>query len=176
MNDKHNYELSEPLIIKLLETLGSKWKDGSCLNDSCASVYRDFGNDQFMSIYVPNATETDLKQEEYSNFHVNISDNDYSQYDSIEEVIQLAKDMESEQADAKLLFADSEKIDPSECDAYDIAEGDKVEVYKCKATGWHYLYDPTAEVCPYYCCITINSGEFDTLEQLQKWARPLYFQ
>ena len=176
MNDKHNYNLSEPLIEKLLETLGSEWKDGSCLNDSCASVYRDFGNDQFMSIYVPNATETDLKQEEYSNFHVNISDNDYSQYDSIEEVIQLAKDMESEQADAKLLFADSEKIDPSECDAYDIAEGDKVEVYKCKATGWHYLYDPTAEVCPYYCCITINSGEFDTLEQLQKWARPLYFQ
>ncbi len=83
---------------------------------------------------------------------------------------------EEEQADAKLLFAECEKIDPSECDAYDIAEGDKVEVYKCKATGWHYLYDPTAEVCPYYCCITINSGEFDTLEQLQKWARPLYFQ
>ena len=83
---------------------------------------------------------------------------------------------EEEQADAKLLFAECEQIDPSECDAYDLEPTDKVEVHKCKATGWHYLYDPTAEVCPYYCCITINSGEFDTLEQLQKWARPLYFQ
>mgnify|MGYP003628838952 CR=1 FL=1 len=83
---------------------------------------------------------------------------------------------EEEQADAKLLFAECEQIDPSECDAYDLDPTDKVEVHKCKATGWHYLYDPTAEVCPYYCCITINSGEFDTLEQLQKWARPLYFQ
>ena len=176
MNDKHNYNLSEPLIKKLLDALGSEWRDGSCLNDSCASVYRDFGNDQFMSIYVPNATETNSEQEEYSNFHVTISDSEYLQYDRIEDVIQSAKDMESEQADAKLLFAECEKIDPSECDAYELEPTDKVEVHKCKATGWHYLYDPTAEVCPYYCCITINSGEFDTLEQLQKWARPLYFQ
>ena len=77
---------------------------------------------------------------------------------------------------AKNYLAECEQIDPSECDAYDLEPTDKVEVHKCKATGWHYLYDPTAEVCPYYCCITINSGEFDTLEQLQKWARPLYFQ
>ena len=176
MNDKHNYNLSEPLIEKLLDALGSEWKDGSCLNDSCASVYRDFGNDQFMSIYVPNATETNSRQEEYANFHVNISDNEYPQYDSIAEVIQSAKDMESEQADAKLLFAECEQIDLSECDAYDIAEGDKVEVHKCKATGWHYLYYADEREYPYYCCITVNDGEFKTLEELQKWARPLYFQ
>ena len=176
MNDKHNYNLSEPLIKKLLETLGSEWKDGSCLNDSCASVYRDFGNDQFMSIYVPNATETNSEQEEYSGFHVNISDNEYPQYDSIEDVIQLAKGIESEREDAKLLFEECEQLDPSEWTAYDIAEGDKVEVHKCKATSWHYLYYADEREYPYYCCITVNDGEFKTLEELQKWARPLYFQ
>ena len=176
MNDKHNTALAEPIIKKLLETLGDKWKHGSCLNDSCASIYRDFGNDQFMSIYVPNATETNSEQEEYSNFHVNISDNEYPQYDSIAEVIQSAKDMESEQADAKLLFAECEQIDPSECDAYDLDPTDKVEVHKCKATGWHYLFYPDGREHPYYCCITVDDGEFKTLEELQKWARPLYFQ
>ena len=176
MNDKHNYNLSEPLIKKLLDALGSEWKDGSCLNDSCASVYRDFGNDQFMSIYVPNATETNSEQEEYSNFHVTISDSEYPQYDRIEDVIQSAKDMESEQADAKLLFAECEKIDPSECDAYDLEPTDTVEVHKCKATGWHYLYYADEREYPYYCCITVDDGEFKTLEELQKWARPLYFQ
>jgi hypothetical protein len=176
MNDKHNYNLSEPLIKKLLEALGSEWKDGSCLNDSCASVYRDFGNDQFMSIYVPNATKTNSRQEEYSNFHVNISDNYYPQYDRIEEVIQSAKDMESEQADAKLLFADSEKIDPSEYEGHEIQPSESVEVHKCKATGWHYLYYTDEREYPYYCCITVDDGEFKTLEELQKWARPLYFQ
>ena len=176
MNDKHNTALAEPIIKKLLETLGSNWRITSSPNDDCASVSRDFSIGQYMKILVPNATETNPEQEQYSNFGLNISDSEYPQYDRIEDVIQLAKDMESEQADAKLLFAECEKIDPSECDAYDLEPTDKVEVHKCKATGWHYLYDPTAEVCPYYCCITINSGEFDTLEQLQKWARPLYFQ
>jgi len=176
MNDKHNTALAEPIIKKLLETLGSKWKHGSCLNDSCASIYRDFGNDQFMSIYVPNATETNSEQEEYSNFHVTISDSEYPQYDSIEEVIQSAKDMESEQADAKLLFAESEQIDPSECDAYDLEPTDTVEFHKCKATGWHYLFYADEREYPYYCCITVDDGEFKTLEELQKWARPLYFQ
>jgi len=176
MNDKHNYNLSEPLIKKLLETLGSEWKDGSCLNDSCASVYRDFGNDQFMSIYVPNATETNSQQEEYSNFHVNISDNYYPQYDRIEDVIQSAKEMEREQETTKLLFADSEKIDPSEYEGHDIQPSESVEVHKCKATGWHYLLYTDEREHPYYCCITVDDGEFKTLEELQKWARPLYFQ
>tara|TARA_R110001592_G_scaffold221887_1_gene476864 strand:+ start:24 stop:560 length:537 start_codon:yes stop_codon:yes gene_type:complete len=178
MNDKHNTALAEPIIKKLLDTLGSKWKHGSCLNDSCASIYRDFGNDQFMSIYVPNATKTNSQQEEYSNFHVNISDNEYPQYDSIAEVIQSAKDMEEEQEMAKLLFAESEKIDPSECDTYDatFVEATKAEVHKCKATGWHYLYYSQEEEYQYYSCIGRDDGGFKTLEALQKWARPLYFQ
>ena len=176
MNDKHNYNLSEPLIKKLLDALGSEWKDGSCLNDSCASVYRDFGNDQFMSIYVPNATKTNSRQEEYSNFHVNISDNYYPQYDRIEEVIQSAKDMEREQETTKLLFADSAQIDSSEYEGHDIQPNESVEVHKCKATGWHYLFYTDEREYPYYCCITVDDGEFKTLEELQKWARPLYFQ
>ena len=176
MNDKHNTALAEPIIKKLLETLGDKWKHGSCLNDSCASIYRDFGNDQFMSIYVPNATEPNPSEEQYSNFGVNISDNYHPQYDRIEDVIQSARDMESDHETTKLLFADSEQIDPSECDAYDIEPTDKVEIHKCKATGWHYLFYPDGREHPYYCCITVDDGEFKTLEELQKWARPLYFQ
>jgi hypothetical protein len=77
---------------------------------------------------------------------------------------------------ASSLFADSEKIDPSECDAYDIEPTDKVEVHKCKVTGWHYLFYPDGREYPYYCCITVDDREFKTLEELQKWARPLYFQ
>lgn len=84
---------------------------------------------------------------------------------------------------ASSLFADCEQIDPSECDTYDVIEhvegikGTKnVEVHKCKTTGWHYLYFPEEKEYPYYCCIACDDGEFKTLEELQKWARPLYFQ
>jgi len=183
MNDKHNSELSQPIIKKLLETLGNEWKESSCLNDDCASVSREFDHGQSMKILVPNATEPNPSEEQYSNFGVNISDNYYPQYDSIDDVIQSAKDMEEEQGIAKLLFAECEKIDPSECDTYDVidhVEGIKgtknVEVHKCKSTGWHYLYFPEEKEYPYYCCIDRDDGEFKTLEELQKWARPLYFQ
>ena len=98
-----------------------------------------------------------------------------------EQIIKLEKILNEAQSkdeieDAKLLFKECEIIDSSECDAYDIDPKDSVEVHKCKATGWHYLYDPKAEALPYYCCITTNTGEFDRLEDLQNWARPLYFQ
>jgi len=83
---------------------------------------------------------------------------------------------EEEQADAKLLFAECEKIDPSEYEGHDIQPSENVEVHKCKATGWHYLFYADEREYPYYCCITVDDGEFKTLEELQKWARPLYFQ
>lgn len=178
MKDKHNSEVSTPIIKKLLDTLGNEWKESSCLNDDCASIHRQFDHDQFMSIYVPNATEANPSEEQYSNFGVNISDNYYPQYDRIEDVIQSAKDMESEQEMAKLLFAECEKIDPSECDTYDetFVEATKAEVHKCKATGWHYLYYSKEKEYQYYSCIGRDDGGFKTLEALQKWARPLYFQ
>ena len=84
---------------------------------------------------------------------------------------------------ANSLFEECEQIDPSECDTYAVVEhveGSKgtenVEVHKCKATGWDYLYFPEEKKYPYYCCIARDDGEFKTLEELQKWARPLYFQ
>jgi hypothetical protein len=85
---------------------------------------------------------------------------------------------EGEAEQAKLLFAESEKVDPSECNTYDqtFLEATKAEVYKCKATGWHYLFYIDEREYPYYCCITVDDGEFKTLQELQKWARPLYFQ
>ena len=161
-----------------MEALGNEWKESSCLNDDCASVSREFDHGQSMKILVPNATEPNPSEEQYSNFGVNISDNYYPQYDRIEDVIQSAKDMEEEQEMAKLLFAESEKIDPSECDTYDatFVEATKAEVHKCKATGWHYLYYSQEEEYQYYSCIGRDDGGFKTLEALQKWARPLYFQ
>ena len=176
MNDKHNSEVSTPIIKKLLETLGNEWKESSCLNDDCASVSREFDHGQSMKILVPNATEPNPSEEQYSNFGLNISDNYYPQYDRIEDVIQSAKEMESEQETTKLLFAECEKIDPSECDAYDLEPTDKAEIHKCKATGWHYLFYADEREYPYYCCITVDDGEFKTLEELQRWARPRYFQ
>tara|TARA_R100000149_G_scaffold30959_1_gene11857 strand:- start:293 stop:712 length:420 start_codon:yes stop_codon:yes gene_type:complete len=80
------------------------------------------------------------------------------------------------------LFENNEKIDPSECDTYDIIEhvedikGTKdVEVYRCKATQWHYLYFH-GEIEPFYCCIGRDDGTFRTLEDLVNWARPRYFE
>jgi hypothetical protein len=186
----HNPEFVQPIMNKLIQTLGNKWSDSSYGDDCVASISRDIPNpaySDYMTVLLPNSTKYNMDKEEINNYAVKCGDeSDYIICETLEQtiemvkrfesVIQSAKDMESEQADAKLLFAECEKIDPSECDAYDLEPTDTVEVHKCKATGWHYLYDPTAEVCPYYCCITINSGEFDTLEQLQKWARPLYFQ
>jgi len=77
---------------------------------------------------------------------------------------------------ASSLFVDSEKIDPSEYEGHEIQPSESVEVHKCKATGWHYLFYTDEREYPYYCCITVDDGEFKTLEELQKWARPLYFQ
>jgi len=77
---------------------------------------------------------------------------------------------------ASSLFVDSEKIDPSEYEGHEIQPSESVEVHKCKATGWHYLLYTDEREYPYYCCITVDDGEFKTLEALQKWARPLYFQ
>ena len=76
------------------------------------------------------------------------------------------------------LFEDNEKIDPSEdFDTYNLDAGDDhIEVYQCKATGWHYLYDPTDHIEPFYCCIGRDDGTFRTLEELVNWARPLYFE
>ena len=91
---------------------------------------------------------------------------------------ELLNDIQSEEESkaADSLFAECEKIDPSECDAYDLEPTDKAEIHKCKATGWHYLFYADEREYPYYCCITVDDGEFKTLEELQKWARPLYFQ
>ena len=79
MNDKHNTALAEPIIKKLLDALGNEWKESSCLNDDCASVSREFDHGQSMKILVPNATEPNPSEEQYSNFGVNISDNYYPQ-------------------------------------------------------------------------------------------------
>tara|TARA_R110000787_G_scaffold75974_1_gene167998 strand:+ start:205 stop:759 length:555 start_codon:yes stop_codon:yes gene_type:complete len=96
MSDKHNAKVSEPILNELLEKLGEGWEINCCLNDSCASIHKHFKNDQWISIYVPNATEPNPSQEEYTNFGMNISDEYFPQYDTIERVIEVAKENEKD--------------------------------------------------------------------------------
>ena len=186
----HNPEFAQPIMNNLIKTLGSNWSDSSYGDDLVASISRDISNPDFpdyMTVLLPNSTQSNIDKEDFSNYAVKCGDeSDFIVCETLEEtiktvkrfesVIQSAKDMESEQADAKLLFADCEQIDPSEYEGHEIQPSESVEVHKCKATGWHYLFYPDGREHPYYCCITVDDGEFKTLEELQKWARPLYFQ
>ena len=84
--------------------------------------------------------------------------------------------------DAKSLFQDTFIIEPSDYDEYGVydmeqwEENGEVEVHVCRETRWHYLYFPNDTVDRYYMVIGRNDGFFNTLEELQDWARPLYFQ
>tara|TARA_R110000787_G_scaffold173310_1_gene285939 strand:+ start:196 stop:636 length:441 start_codon:yes stop_codon:yes gene_type:complete len=81
---------------------------------------------------------------------------------------------------AKSLFKDTFKIEPSQYDeygVYDVEEREEnIEVYICKKTGWHYLYFLDDFSKPFYSCIGRCDAFFNTLEELQDWAKPQYFQ
>ena len=184
MTDKHNIKISKPIIERLLKELGDGWEESSCLNDDCASIHYQSKN-EFMSIYVPNSEKHIPTEELYSTFTINISDDRYLEFDNIEEVIETGLNFkiieETWNKPPKLgaaLFEENEKINPSEdFDTYNLDAGDDhIEVYQCKATGWHFLYDPTDHIEPFYCCIGRDDGTFRTLEDLVNWARPLYFE
>lgn len=89
---------------------------------------------------------------------------------------------EKESEIAKSLFQDTFIIEPSEYEqhgVYDMEqweEDEEVEVHVCRETRWHYLHFPNDTVDRYYMVIGREDGFFDTLEELQDWARPLYFQ
>tara|TARA_B100001093_G_C26442776_1_gene848845 strand:+ start:439 stop:726 length:288 start_codon:yes stop_codon:yes gene_type:complete len=83
---------------------------------------------------------------------------------------------------AKLLYEDTFKIDPNQYDKYGVydmeqwEEDGEVEVYVCKETLWHYLYFPNDTEKQYYAVIDRCDQYFNTIGELQDWARPLYFQ
>tara|TARA_R110000822_G_scaffold288066_2_gene409319 strand:- start:509 stop:955 length:447 start_codon:yes stop_codon:yes gene_type:complete len=83
---------------------------------------------------------------------------------------------------AKSLFKDTFKIEPSQYDEYGVydveqwEEDGEVEVYVCKETLWHYLYFPNDADKQYYMVIGRCDQYLNTLEELQDWAKPQYFQ
>ena len=78
---------------------------------------------------------------------------------------------------AKLLFENTFKINPNQYDEYGVYDVQKeAEIYVCKETYWHYEYFPKDKANKYYMLIDRCDQYFDTLKELQNWARPLYFQ
>jgi len=85
-----------------------------------------------------------------------------------------------EEEKAELLFENTFKIDLNQYDEYGVYDmeqwEEEVEVYVCKETLWHYLYFPNDSDKQYYVVIGRCDQYFNTLKELQDWARPLYFQ
>ena len=105
--NKHNPQLANPIIDKLLSTLGNKWADVSYGNDCVASVSRDIPNytesdldgnlyDDVMEIYIPNSTEYDFDQEKFNDYYVTFGYSRKSQnFETLEETIKAVKAFES---------------------------------------------------------------------------------
>ena len=91
MNDKHNAKVSEPIIKELLEKLGEGWEVNCCLNDSCASIHKEFEEHEWVSIYVPNALKEDASNEEYNTFSMTVFEEYYPQYKTVDEVVEALK-------------------------------------------------------------------------------------
>ena len=92
----HNPEISSPLIERLLNALGEEWEDISYHNDTMASVGFQTTEGEWIQIFVPNALECDEMSEETSIFYVNLFDEYFPEYNTIQEVIEAFKNGFSE--------------------------------------------------------------------------------
>jgi hypothetical protein len=90
--EHHNYKIAQPIITRLLETLGDKWENTSYCQDSLASIGFETLEGDLINIYVPNALECKPMQEQYSVFHLNVCGEYFPEYNTIEEVIEAFKD------------------------------------------------------------------------------------
>ena len=108
--NKHNPQLANPIINKLLNILGNKWEDVSWGDDCVASISRNIPNndalkkyyaengideslyDDIMQIYIPNSTEYNFSQEEFNNYSVNFGyDTEVKNFETLEETIKAVK-------------------------------------------------------------------------------------
>ena len=74
MYQHHNPELAQPIIDRLIATLGAGWTDSSYGNDWTASVSYELPNGSIVTINVPNAEVEDLDAEETDSFYITIDD------------------------------------------------------------------------------------------------------
>ena len=92
----HNPEISSPLIERLLNALGEEWEDISYHNDTMASVGFQTLGGEWIQIFIPNALECNEMSEETSIFYVNLFDEYFPEYNTIQEVIEAFKNWVSE--------------------------------------------------------------------------------
>tara|TARA_R110000772_G_C13058738_1_gene415035 strand:- start:197 stop:526 length:330 start_codon:yes stop_codon:yes gene_type:complete len=91
MFEHHNPTIAKPIISRLLYELDGKWEDISYGNDTLASVGFETLEGEWIQIFIPNALECDLMQEETSIFCLNVCDEYFPEYNTIEEVIEAFK-------------------------------------------------------------------------------------
>lgn len=91
MYTHHNPSISKPIIARLLSELGEQWENTSYHNDTMASVGFETLEGEWVQIFVPNALKCDPMQEEYSVFQLNVCDEFYPRYNTIEELLEAFK-------------------------------------------------------------------------------------
>ena len=96
---KHNPDLVNPLIEKILKSLGDGWLKTSYGNDSVASVSRDLphkdSDQDVLEIFLPNSKEYNADEELFNTYSIRVLEsNEEHTFDTLEEVIEKAKEIE----------------------------------------------------------------------------------
>jgi len=91
-NLHHNPVFCNPIIEKLLDKLGSEWKWSAFVHDTLASITCELDDDEYMQIFIPNATKTNEAEEEFCEYVVCASESHMSEYKTMEDVIEAVKD------------------------------------------------------------------------------------
>ena len=99
----HNPELAQPIMNNLIQRLGSSWSDSSYGDDLVASISRDIPNPDFpdyMTVLLPNSTQSNIDKEEINNYAVKCGDeSEYVICETLEETIKIVKEFEDAIAD-----------------------------------------------------------------------------
>lgn len=95
----HNPDFANPIMTKLLNALGGKWFDSSYGDDLVASISRDIPNpdyQDYMTVLLPNSTQSNMDEEKISNYAVKCGDeSEYVICETLEETIEIVKEFES---------------------------------------------------------------------------------
>ena len=94
----HNPKLANPIMSKLLNTLGSSWSDSSYGDDLVASISRSIPNPDYpdyMTVLLPNSTQFNIDKEDVNNYAVKCGDeSDYVTCETLEDTIETVKEFE----------------------------------------------------------------------------------
>jgi len=98
MYNHHNPKLAQPIMNNLIQTLGSHWSDSSYANDLVASISRSIPNPDYpdyMTVLLPNSTQSNIDAEQVSNYAVKCGDeSEFVTCETLEETIEMVKELE----------------------------------------------------------------------------------